>query len=179
MEQEFLKYKKFGAYHWKQYEDKNTKYSRHADRVKEWVKEKNVLDVGCGDGMITSLLNCKGIDNEPISIQLAIEKGVDAKVASVYELPYQAEEFDSVFCGDVLEHLENPEEALKEMRRVLKEYLYLATPTKGTQNDPYHIKEWEPGELKTLVESQGFKLVGDILTVLKDKRIYGKFQKTS
>jgi len=47
----FTKYEKYGAYHWKQYLD-GTKYKAHADRVKEWVKEKNVLDVGAGDVVV-------------------------------------------------------------------------------------------------------------------------------
>jgi len=177
MEKEFIKYKKFGAYHWKQYLDKNTKYSRHADRVKGWIRDKNVLDVGAGDGFITSLLNCDGIDNEIIAVKLAQEKGVRVTLGDAYNIPFPNESFDAVFCGDVLEHLERPKEALQEMRRVLKHYLYLVTPTKGTQNDPFHITEWEPEELKELVESQGFKLVKEMEVVYKDKRIYAEFLK--
>lgn len=174
---EFTKYHKLGAYHWKMYDDKNTKYSRHADRVKEWVKEKNVLDIGAGDGKITSLLNAKGIDNEPEAVRLAIEKGANVVLGDAYHLPYNDEEFDSVFMGDVLEHFEFPRQVLKEARRVLKEYAYIVTPEKGTNNDKFHYQEWTPEELKELVESEGFKLEGEILVVSKDKRIYGKFKK--
>lgn len=172
----FTKYHKFGAYHWKQYAD-NTKYTRHADRVKEWIKENNVLDIGAGDGKITSLLGAKGIDNEPEAVRLAQEKGVDVVLGDAHHLPYKDEEFEAVFMGDVLEHFEFPREALKEARRVLKQYLYLATPEKGTNNDKFHYQEWTPEELKELTESEGFLLEGDILVVPKDKRIYGKFKK--
>src|SRR3990167_9608551 len=122
---EFSKYKKFGAYHWKQYEDKNTKYFRHADRVKEWIKEKSVLDIGAGDGKITHLLGIKGVDDEPEAVRLAVEKGADVKLGDAYRLSYKDEEFDSVFMGDVLEHLEFPRKALQEARRILRKYLYL------------------------------------------------------
>ncbi len=45
--------------------------------------------------------------------------GVDV-VASVYELPFQDEEFDVVLCMSVLEHLKEPVRAISEMRRCLK-----------------------------------------------------------
>jgi len=173
----FTKYHKFGAYHWKQYDDKNTKYSRHADRVKEWIKEKNVLDIGAGDGKITHLLAIKGVDNEPEAVRLAQEKGADVILADAYHLPFKDEEFEAAFMGDVLEHFEFPRKALQEARRVLKNYLYIAAPEKGTNNDKFHYQEWTPEELKELVESEGFALEGDILVVPKDKRIYGKFKK--
>ena len=174
---QFTKYHKFGAYHWKQYDDKNTKYSRHADRVKEWIKEKNVLDIGAGDGKITHLLGIKGVDNEPEAVRLAREKGADVALADAYRLPFKDGEFEAVFMGDVLEHFEFPREALREAGRVLKNYFYIAAPEKGTNNDKFHYQEWTPEELKELVESEGFALEGEILVVPKDKRIYGKFKK--
>jgi 2-polyprenyl-3-methyl-5-hydroxy-6-metoxy-1,4-benzoquinol methylase len=68
----FPKYEQFGAYHWKQYAD-NTKYRRHADRVVKWIEEDMILDIGAGDGKITSLLaeagkHPYGIDNEPEAV---------------------------------------------------------------------------------------------------------------
>ncbi len=172
----FSKYHNRGAYHWRQYDEKHTKYRRHADRVKEWIKEKNVLDIGAGDGKITHLLGIKGVDNEPEAIRLAKEMGADVVFGDAYHLDYKDEEFDAVFMGDTLEHCEFPKDALKEARRVLKEYLYIASPDETT-NDKYHYDNWTPEELKQLVENEGFILEGEILAVPKDKRIYGKFKK--
>lgn len=45
--------------------------------------------------------------------------GVD-RVASVYDLPFKDGEFENVLCMSVLEHLEEPRKAIKEMWRVLK-----------------------------------------------------------
>jgi ubiquinone/menaquinone biosynthesis C-methylase UbiE len=173
----FSKYHNRGAYHWRKYDDKNTKYRRHADRVKEWIKEKNVLDIGAGDGKITHLLGIKGIDDEEEAVRLAREMGADVTLMDAYNLNYKNEEFDAVFLGDVLEHCEFPQKVLKESRRVLKDYMYIASPEKGIHKDRYHYKEWTSEELKELVESEGFKLEGEILVVPRDKRIYGKFKK--
>lgn len=172
----FSKYDKYGAYHWKQY-DQNTKYTRHADRVKAWVEEDSVLDIGAGDGKITALLGIRGVDNEPEAVRLAKMMGADVVLGDACGLPFRDEEFESAFMGDVLEHIEHPRQALREARRVLSSYLYLAVPEKGTNNDKFHYQEWTADELKELVESEGFALVGEVLEVPKDKRLYGKFRK--
>lgn len=54
-----------------------------------------------------------------IGIDIKSGPGVDV-VASVYELPFVENEFDTVLCVSVLEHLEDPRKAIAEMHRVLK-----------------------------------------------------------
>jgi ubiquinone/menaquinone biosynthesis C-methylase UbiE len=159
------------------YDDPNTKYHRHANRVKAWVTEKEVLDVGAGDGKITSLLNAVGIYNDETAVRLANEKGVKVVLGSAYSLPFANNEFEAVFMGDTLEHCEYYLAALCEARRVLSKYLYLVVPEKGTNNDPYHYQEWTAQELSAVVPPVGFKLVDEILEVSKDKRLYAKFEK--
>jgi ubiquinone/menaquinone biosynthesis C-methylase UbiE len=159
------------------YDDPNTKYRRHADRVKDWVEEKTVLDVGCGDGKITDMLGAIGIDDDREGIKLALEKHVPCMVGDAYNIEFGDNSFDAVFMGDVLEHMEFPKKCLKEARRVLRKYLYVVTPIPGMQNDPFHYFEPTSEELKELVEKQGFVLEGEILVVPRDKRLYGKFKK--
>jgi ubiquinone/menaquinone biosynthesis C-methylase UbiE len=179
----FDKYLRAGAYHWAQY-SAGTKYRRHADRVAEWIKEKVVLDIGAGDGKITSMLGpyCVGIDNEPEGVKLAQEHGVNVILGDAYNLPYRDGEFESVLMADVLEHFEFPEKALAEARRVLQQYIYITTPPKrpdGKLSDRYHWIEWSPEELKALVEAQGFELIGGILSIPSEKVMYGRFRKVS
>lgn len=180
----FTKYKKYGAYHWKQYEDgknpesRNAKYYRHCNRLIDWIKEKNVLDIGAGDGKITSLLKAKGIDSDPDGVRFAQEKGVDVIIGDAYALPFKDKEFDSAFIGDTLEHLAFPAKAIQEARRVIKKYLYVASPIKTVRPEKFHYREWNRSELKEMVEKEGFKLAGKILKVREDKRIYGKFKKS-
>src|SRR3989344_3716857 len=54
-----------------------------------------------------------------VGVDIKEGKGVDM-IASVYELPFKDGEFDIVLCMSVLEHLEDPPRAIREMRRVLK-----------------------------------------------------------
>jgi SAM-dependent methyltransferase len=176
----FEKYHKHGAYHWKQYET-GTKYRKHVNRVQDWVKEKIVLDVGAGDGLVTAILDCQGIDNEPEAVRLAQEKGANVKLGDAYNLPFKDGEFQSILMLDVLEHLEWPRVALAEARRVLTKYLYISTPPKrddGKLTDKFHIVEWTAEELQMLVEKVGFKLEDSIVAYPEEKIMYGKFKKT-
>lgn len=163
------KYKLNGAYHWSWYKHK-AKYIRQVNHVKEWIKEKNGLDVGAGDGLITHVLGIKGIDYEPEAVRLAKEKGVDVILGDARSLPFKDEEFEYVFMGDTLEHLEFPQKAISEARRVLTKYLYIVV---SIREGPFRITQ---DEFKKMVESEGFVLEGE--TWVEDNRAFwGKFKK--
>lgn len=182
---DFPKYRQFGAYHWRQY-DQNTKYRRHADRVVQWIGEHFVLDIGAGDGKITDLLNkagkrAFGIDNEQAGVDLARQHGVPVSLMDAYHLPFPDGHFEAALMADVLEHFERPVDALREARRVISGTLYVSTPPRrsdGKLTDKYHYQEWSPAELKELVESVGFKLEGEIMPFPKEKIMYARFRKS-
>jgi ubiquinone/menaquinone biosynthesis C-methylase UbiE len=93
-----------------------------------------VLDVGCGPGSLTIDIakhiqpggHVTGVENVPDPLQearkLAEEEGVDVtfEVADAMHLPYADDEFDLVFAHQVLQHVAQPVEMLKEMRRVAR-----------------------------------------------------------
>jgi hypothetical protein len=126
--------------------------------------------VGAGDGLITYLLGIKGIESDPLAVKLAKEMNADVELGNAYELKGN---YDAVFMGDVLEHLEFPEKAIRQARKVAP-VLYITTPPyeKG-KKDPNHYHEWTPDELIALVEKEGFELVGDI--IIENERMYAKF----
>lgn len=82
--------------------------------VERYASDTKTLEVGAyGSPSYGRFFNNKiGIDVRP-------GPGVD-QVASVYELPFESESFDVVLCLSVLEHLETPQKAIEEMKRVLK-----------------------------------------------------------
>jgi ubiquinone/menaquinone biosynthesis C-methylase UbiE len=174
----FNKYQRWGTYHWKWYgygAARLQSYVDHVDRVKRWIKEKKVLDVGAGDGLITHVLGAEGIDNDQTAVLLARKKGANVILGDAYQLPYKDNEFEAVFLGDTLEHLDNPERALQEARRVLSKHLYIAIPQKAKTKDIWQYHDWTPVELKTMVEKQDFQLVGEV--VLANHKLYAKFKK--
>ncbi len=94
--------------------------------VLSWMgKDKNVLDVGCGDGALGAQLMEKkgctvsGIDLSEKAVKIAKEKGLDSKVCDLdMGLPFKDDEFDVCVAVDVLEHVYRPLELLKECKRV-------------------------------------------------------------
>lgn len=174
---EFTKYKEKGAYHWNDYKN-GTKYRAHADRVKEWVKEKNVLDIGAGDGLITHLIGGTGVEYEEYAVKLAQEMGANVVQGDAYDLQFGDDSFDAVTMIDVLEHFDRPEAALAEARRVAP-VLYINTPPKkddGTLTDPrFHVQEWSPAGLVDIVEKSGYKIDGPVTVYPKEKMMYARF----
>lgn len=177
MSKEFLKYKERGDYHWEEY-DNQTIYGRYADVVKDWIKEDDILDIGSGDGLITYLIKGVGIDDNDIAVKLAREHGVKVSFGSAYDIPYEDNSFEAVFMGDVLEHLETPDLAIKEVKRVLKKggRFYVTTPPAREDRilqDIYHYREYTKNELVNYLKD--FKLLEPIKT--EYGRMFAKFQK--
>ena len=167
----FNKYKKYGDYHWREFERPSI-YRSHALKVKSWITEDVGLDVGCGDGLITHLLGMgwSGLDADDLAVTLAQRHGVRAILGSIYEL---AGYFEAVYCGDVLEHLEYPGAALQAIANITS-VLYLATPPRRGQLRPHHIYEWTALELPSYMAAHGWTLIGDV--EIENDRIYGKFE---
>lgn len=93
-----------------------------------------VLDLGCGDGLLLSLLKDKGVKGKGLDIsengiEKAKTKGLDV---SIYDfsnrLPFDDNTFDTVIMLDLLEHLYNPEFLLSEARRVSKKNIIVGVP---------------------------------------------------
>ena len=106
------------------------------------LKNKLVLDMGCGSGRFTSAfasLGVKkaiGVDKGTMGIKIAKKyaklnniKNLEYKNGSVLKLPFKNEKFDFVFCKGVLHHTGNLKKGLEEFNRVMKRggggFLYL------------------------------------------------------
>jgi len=84
--------------------------------VKEHIHGKT-LDAGSGttyDVILTS-----GLENV-IRIDKKKGKGIRQVDLNKIPFPFKNEEFDTVFCSHVLEHLDSPYLVLKEFKRILK-----------------------------------------------------------
>ncbi len=86
--------------------------------------DESLLDAGCGDGGVARLLRDRvreitAIDVEP-SPAWRDEPGLTFRVGDAEELPFGDSSFDLVHSKDSLHHMDAPERALAEYRRVLK-----------------------------------------------------------
>ena len=90
---------------------------------------EHFLDVGCGDGSFTVLLKEALKAEEAIGIEISPEavevlKGKDIKAYQLdideEKFPFENDSFDMVYCGEIIEHLFNPDHLLDEVYRILK-----------------------------------------------------------
>ena len=82
-----------------------------------------ILDVGCGTGanleMLAKFGVAEGVDVSDEALTFCKEKGLKVHKGIAEELPFESETFDIVTGLDVVEHLDDDIEGLKEMNRVL------------------------------------------------------------
>lgn len=136
------------------------------------LKADSILDAGCGEGFTMNKLRENGIgkkiegieyEKDAIDFGKKIFPNLIIKQASIYDIPYGNNSFDLIICTEVLEHLEDPTKALREILRVSKKYLIISVPNeplfmisnllRGKNlsrlgNDVGHINHWNPLSLK-------------------------------
>lgn len=117
---------------------------------------RKILDIGSADGSFTKVIYgyskadlVIGIDALSSSVAYAKKRFLSNqrlkfRLVDAEKLPFKNKEFDAVFCLEVLEHLFDPERALREIRRILKKdgcVIFLVP----TENLPFKII-WFLGE---------------------------------
>lgn len=88
-------------------------------------KDLQILNIGCSTGRSSEYLskfgNVISIEYDQFCCEFAREKtGLEIINGSITELPFVNESFDLVCAFDVVEHVENDQLAVAEMKRVLK-----------------------------------------------------------
>jgi 2-polyprenyl-3-methyl-5-hydroxy-6-metoxy-1,4-benzoquinol methylase len=98
---------------------------------------ERVLDVGCSSGYLARPLverGCTvvGIERDPDAAQAARDVCEEVLVGDVevMAVPFQSNSFDVILCGDLIEHLREPEQFLVRVRPFLRRggRLVLSTP---------------------------------------------------
>ncbi|HVZ12510.1 MAG TPA: class I SAM-dependent methyltransferase [Patescibacteria group bacterium] len=146
------------------------------------VRPVKILDVGCGEGItIVRLSRAKigksyeGVDNSEDAIKIGKKQypNINIKIGDIYKLPYKDNSFDLLICTEVLEHLEDPAAAVKELRRVTSKYVVFSVPNepffmlahlaRGQYitrfgNHPEHINHWTNPGFKSFLRKNHYKI---------------------
>ncbi|MCV0393501.1 MAG: methyltransferase domain-containing protein, partial [Nitrosopumilus sp.] len=134
----------------------------------QFIKNKIVLDAGCGTGYGSYLLAQKGaksvlgIDTSKEAITFCKNNfkinNVQFKEDDCTNPKVSDSSIDVVIAFEILEHLKNPEQFLSHAKRILKNngLLILSTPNKKTYNsvNPFHEKEYSREELEEFLKTK-------------------------
>jgi SAM-dependent methyltransferase len=97
-----------------------------AFRLVATARPQLILEVGCGEGELAARLqeelavDVTAVDQSTRMVELTRERGVNALVADVQELPFDDEAFDAVVAAWMLYHVADIDRALAEISRVLR-----------------------------------------------------------
>lgn len=133
-----------------------------------------VLDLGCGAGEVSAYLRrakpgirVMGVDISAAAIARTgnlqspgLEFKVIHPITEANPLPFPDEHFDMAWCGETLEHCDNPNEVIGELIRVTGEggLIALSTPYRGRNRSPEHVYEFTPQDV-----AKWGKMAGDLV----------------
>lgn len=146
----------------------------HIERYKfafKFIQNKKVLDIACGTGYGSKMMvengarEVVGADVSATAISEANKlrfgrSNLSFKQSNATKLLFQDDSFETVVSFETIEHIENYQKFIQEIKRVLKPggILVLSTPNQTATkqlliNNPFHIKEFNLGQFKALISS--------------------------
>ncbi len=163
---------------------------------------EKVLEIGCNTGEFCWLLKKKfninplGIDINDEAVLIASKKypELEFQVKDIFNLEGN---YDIIYMQHVIEHLNDPKQALIKLREILNNsgMLIISCPNKwayltklicrikGTKfcYDPTHVTEFDPASLSKIMEEAGFKFIKVVtkpLTIPYISRIFPSLEHT-
>ena len=155
----------------------------HATLDELWAKAapSSILDVGCGEGVLTADWAERLGDGRVVGIDLDDPKlraeweqrtrpNLDFVVQEATSLPFRDGEFDMATAIEVLEHVPEPEQTVAEMARVAERWLLVSVPrepvwrmtnmARGAYlrelgNTPGHLNHWSKRSFVSLLSRYG------------------------
>ena len=158
-----------------QYEDQSYWFQHRnnviLDSIKKYSKDAVFFDIGGGNGFVAKRLQDEGIETVLVEPGIsgafhARDRGVKNVICSTLKAAgFQKESIPSVGFFDVLEHIEDDVEFIREISYYLKNdgHLYLTVPAFNSlwsKDDEYagHYKRYKIKELKSMFKNLGFEI---------------------
>lgn len=154
-----------------------------ADLAELWTRAepRTVLDVGCGEGVLTEQwaqrnpeATIVGIDLEDSKLRQEWDRrrhpNLTFRAQEATSLPFADNEYEMACAIEVLEHVPDPAMTLSEMSRVAQRWLLVSVPREplwrmlnmvrgaywgALGNTPGHVNHWSLRQFKALVTQYG------------------------
>lgn len=130
--------------------------------------QKRIIDLGCGTGLLLAELNKLvfpiGVDFSMMALSFCLRRGIRNLVcADVSCLPFPDSCFDLVFALDLLEHIEDDANLMREMWRICRPggVVLLTVPAHQflwSEHDEalHHYRRYSAKQLRKLIIDSGF-----------------------
>ncbi len=153
--------------------------------IRRYKPSGEFFEIGCGMGYFLEYARkngytVSGIEYADLGVRTCQTKfGLDVQCGSIEELGLQPDRYDVMFMGDVLEHLIQPLDMLRKVHSMLKPSGVLAAEVPSMFNSvtgrlavagmrvlgtrkkmampPYHVNEFTPKTLRSMIERAGFR----------------------
>ena len=129
-----------------------------------------VCDIACGNGELAINLCNEGfetyaIDIDTSKIEYLKSKNINAYRGTVEKTPFKSDYMDIVIASEILEHVYNPLEVIKEIYRILKPKgrCYISVPYMRNCDCQTHVRQFDITDIYTLVVNNGFEVENVIL----------------
>jgi ubiquinone/menaquinone biosynthesis C-methylase UbiE len=142
--------------------------------------DKKGVEIGIGSGIFAEQLGIRfGIDPSEKMLEYARQRGLDVQAGVAENLPYENESFDFAVFITAICFVENPELALKEAYRILKNQgeIIIAILDKETRFGRFlennkkkslfykHARFFSVPEVRELLEKNGFSVTQTVQTL--------------
>lgn len=141
----------------------NAIYEKEFRRVAPLYLKGKLVDIGCGEKPTEKYLS--SYVSEHIGVDHPDTQHDRSRIdrsGTAYQIPAGDGEFDSAICTAVLEHLEEPDKAIKEAGRVLKQggcAVYSVPLFWHLHEEPRDFYRYTKYGLKYLFEKNGFEIL--------------------
>jgi 2-polyprenyl-3-methyl-5-hydroxy-6-metoxy-1,4-benzoquinol methylase len=151
------------------------------DELWERAAPESILDVGCGEGVLTAEWAGRLADGRVVGIDLEDPKlhaewerrarpNLEFRAEEATSLSFADDEFDLACAIEVLEHVPDPEATLAEMARVARRHLLVSVPreplwrglnlargayVRALGNTPGHVNHWSKRAFVSLLARYG------------------------
>jgi len=142
---------------------------RYLKVLEDWeIAPSSLLDAGCREGYILSEAEeaLGGLLKRPVGLDIVPEfiktcedlYGFECHLGDIHEMPFDNQEFDSVYCSQTLEHAYDVSKAASELFRVAKKSVFIGVPIEDLQSFVANKSHY----IRANSELEWFKLIDPI-----------------